>query len=199
MKKKLITILLLSALVLTGCGGKETPASIEPTESKEVVETAEEEMPKATENEEDLEEKYSSLTEIELDELQQLYVDFDSSLSYSDAIDYITATGLPYSEEKYNGSRTIQVAFTEGCTAQKYMKENGDYLTITYIYPKDENSINDELDKYIFDTCCYVPYDSSLTLREHTDGHYIFKLGSDLELDSSMSKTEQMLFYYNNK
>lgn len=52
MKKKLITILLLSALVLTGCGGKETPASAEPTESEEAVVTGGEEMPEVTEDEE---------------------------------------------------------------------------------------------------------------------------------------------------
>lgn len=153
-------------------------------------------------------EEYSSLSGIELDELQQLYLNFDSSLSYSDAVNYIINTGLPYSEEKYNGSRTIQVAFTEGCTAQKYMKESGDFLTITYVYPKDENSINDELDKYNFGTCCYVPSDSDLQLIEHKNGYYysynksgnyISKLGNDLGLDTSMSKEEQMQYYFNNK
>ncbi len=155
---------------------------------------------------EESEKIYSSLSEIELDELQQLYLDFDSSLSYSDAIDCIIATGLPYSEEKYNGSRTIQVAFTEECTAQKYMKESGDYLTITYRYPKDENSINDELDKYTFGTCGYFPANSSLQLIEHKVGYYFsiyepgnYILGTKEEIDTSITKDDQMLFYYNNK
>ena len=150
--------------------------------------------------------KYSLLSEIELDKLQQLYLDFDSSWSYPDAVNYIISTELPYSEEKYNGSRTIQVAFTEGCTAQKYMKESGDYLTITYIYPKDENSINDELNKYNFGTCGYFPASSALQLIEHKAGYYFsiyepgnYILGTKEEINSSITKEEQMLYYFNNK
>ncbi|MDE7183479.1 MAG: hypothetical protein K2O40_03170 [Lachnospiraceae bacterium] len=145
------------------------------------------------------EDTYISISEIELDELQQLYLDFDSSLSYQEAVDYIANTGLPYSEAKNNGSRTLQVAFTEGCTAQKYMKESGDYLTITYRYPRNENSSNDILDKYTFDTCVYVPLHSALTLTHAETINYISRLGTVLELDSSMTREEQMLYYFNNQ
>lgn len=151
---------------------------------------------------------YSSLSEVDLDDLQRLYIDFDSSLSYPEAVAFIDATGLPYSEVKHNGSRTIQVAFTEGATAQKYRKEGGDYIEITYVYPKGENSINDDLEKYSFGTCAYYPASSSLSLIEHVNGsffsyhaagNYISRLGTDLGLDTSMTKEEQMLYYFNEK
>ena len=154
------------------------------------------------------ERRYSSLSEVELDDLQRLYIDFDSSLSYSDAIAFVEATGLPYSAIKYNGSRTIQVAFTKGATAQKYKKDGGDYLAITYVYPSGENSANDDLEKYAFGTCVYCPTSSYLTLIEHANGsyfsyrkagNYISKLGNDLGLDTSMTKEEQMLYYFNEK
>ena len=156
-------------------------------------------MPEPTSNPQSDTVKYSLLSEFELDELQQLYLNFDSSLSYSDAVDYIISTGLPYSEGKYNGSRTIQIAFTEGCTAQKYKKESGDYLTINYDYPKNENSSNDELDKYTFSSCEYVPLDSYLSLTYTEVSTFISRLGTQLELDSVMTKEEQMLYYFNNK
>lgn len=142
---------------------------------------------------------YSSLSEVDLDDLQRLYIDFDSSLSYPEAVAFIDSTGLPYSEVKYNGSRTIQVAFTEGATAQKYRKEGGDYVEITYVYLKGENSINDELEKYSFDSCSYYPTSSYLSLIEYNGGNRISRLGSDLGLDTSMTKEEQMLYYFNEK
>ncbi len=217
-KNKLFYILLLST-VLYGCSSDKTnsrsPDKTEntvnsaTTEENFVEEILRTEPPVINESTVQTEEiKYSSISEIQLDDLQQLYLDFDSSLSYPDAIEYVTNTGLPYSEEKYNGSRQIQVAFTEGCTAQKYKEESGDHLTIIYVYPKDENSSNDELDKYLFGTCSYIPADSSLQLIEHNNGYYfsiyepgnyISKLGTQLELDSSMTREEQMLYYFNKK
>ena len=152
--------------------------------------------------------RYSSLSEIELDELQRLYIEFDSSFSFSEALEYVEASGLPYSSVKYNGSREIQVALTEGATAQKYKKVAGDYLEIIYVYPKNENSSNDVLEKYSFGTCVYCPASSSLSLIEHVNGHYfsytkagnyISKLGNNLGLDTAMTKEEQMLYYFNEK
>ena len=57
----------------------------------------------------------------------------------------VKKTKLPYSEGLYNGSRLVQVAFTEGCTLQKYKKEAGDYLEIHYDYTEANNS-EDNLD-----------------------------------------------------
>ena len=142
---------------------------------------------------------------IEYDALQQLYLDIDSQMSYSEMLDLVKSTDLPYSEELYNGSRVVQVAFTEGCTAQKYRKEAGDYLEIIYDYPLNENSSNDILDKYSFATCVYVPNDCTLTLICHESGYYfsysepgnyISKQGNDLELDKSMSKEDQLTYYF---
>ena len=143
--------------------------------------------------------RYSSLSEIELDELQRLYIDFDPSFSFSEALEYVEASGLPYSSVKYNGSRTIQVALTDGATAQKYKKVAGDYVTISYAYPKRENSINDDLEKYSFDSCSYYPESARFSLIQSVDGCHILKLGSDLKLDLSMTKEDQMLYYFNEK
>ena len=145
------------------------------------------------------ESKYSSLSEIELDELQRLYIDFDPSFSFSEALEYVEASGLPYSSVKYNGSRTIQVALTEGATAQKYKKAAGDYVTISYAYPKHENSANDDLETYSFDSCSYCPEPARFSLIQSVGGCHILKLGSDLKLDLSMTKEEQMLYYFNEK
>ena len=143
--------------------------------------------------------RYSSLSEIELDELQRLYIDFDSSFSFSEALEYVEASGLPYSSVKYNGSRVIQVALVKGATAQKYKKVAGDYVTISYAYAKHENSINDDLEKYSFDSCSYCPEPARFSLIQSVDGCHILKLGSDLKLDLSMTKEEQMLYYFNEK
>ena len=212
MKSKLMILLSITVLTFSSCGNPE-PSTNNLSEStsgeialnspiNEIEKTEQslnsndneiENTPQAEET------QYSSLSEIELDELQKLYINFDSSLSYSDAVDYVISIGLPYSEEKYNGSRIIQVAFTEGCTAQKYKKESGDYLTINYAYPKDENSSNDELDKYTFSACQYVPHDSYLTLTYTESSNSISRLGTPLELDSSITKEEQLLYYFNKK
>lgn len=147
-------------------------------------------------------------TQMEYDKLQQLYVHIDTTLPLQDMIDFLDSYGLPYSFEKYNGSREIQVAFTKECTTQKYKKESGDYLTITYVYPKNENSSTDNFEKYTFGTCAYYPQDSNLSLICHISGHYfsynapgnyISKSGTPLDLDTSMSRNEQMKYYIDNK
>ncbi len=145
---------------------------------------------------------------IEYDKLQQLYLEIDSEMSYSEMVTLVQSTGLPYSEAKYNGSRIVQVAFTEESTAQKYKKENGSYVEIIYIYPENENSANDVLDKYSFGTCVYCPNDCSMELINHISGSYfsyresgkyISDLGNDLKLDKSMSKEQQLEYYFTNK
>lgn len=145
---------------------------------------------------------------VEYDALQQLYLDIDPQMSYTEMLDLVKSTNLPYSEEKYNGSRKVQVAFTTGCTVQKYRDESGDYLEIIYDYPQNENSNNDILEKYTFSTCVYVPYDSTLDLISHASGtyfsysnpgNYISDLGKTLELDKNMTKQEQLDYFFKNK
>lgn len=154
--------------------------------------------------------EFESNTEapVEYDELQQLYLSIDSNMNYAEMIELVQSTGLPYSEEKHNGSRTVQVAFAEEVTAQKHKDESGDYLEIVYVYPKDENSSNDVLEKYSFGTCAYNPDDCSLTLINHVSGsyfsyyepgNYISDLGTTLDLDSDMSKEQQLDYYFKNK
>lgn len=139
---------------------------------------------------------------IEYDALQQLYLDVSADMSYTEMIDLVKSTGLPYSEEKYNGSRAVQVAFTEGCTKQSYKTEGGDYLTISYNYPRDENSINDEIEKYYFGFCKYVPSPSEsapwLVPISYGTKNYITSLGSALDLDENMTKEEQLKYLMNN-
>lgn len=148
-------------------------------------------------------------TSLQYDALQQLYLDIDSNMSYKKMLKLVKSTNLPYSVEKYNGSRCIQVAFTKECTDQtRFRTVSGDYLTISYKYPNDENSANDVLSKYIFGTCAYYPNDSDLELIEHCYGYYfsyfeagnyINDFGKDLGLDKSMSKEEQLKYYFEHK
>ena len=141
------------------------------------------------------------------DKLQQLYIDIDSDMSYKEMLKLVKKTKLPYSEELYNGSRQVQVAFTEGCTLQKYKKEAGDYLQIDYDYTEANNS-EDDLDKYTFATCVYRPYGSSMELINHLHGyyfsynmpgHYISDLGNDLELNKNMTQQEQLDYFFKHK
>lgn len=134
-------------------------------------------------------------SDFELDDLQNLYLTIKSDMSYSDALDAVINTGLPYSQGKYNGSREIQVAFTDGCTAQKYKKESGAYLTISYNYPRNENSINDELSKYTFSRCCYIPT-AGFELIHSASGNYISELGNNIDVPSTITKEEQLLYYF---
>lgn len=153
----------------------------------------------------------SPTPKVEYDALQQLYLDLDSNMSYKEMLHLVKSTKLPYSEEKYNGSVQIQVAFTEGCTVQKHMKESGDYLEIIYRYSDNENSANDNTDNYIFGTCAYIPYNSDLELISHFCGQYfdydkpgnyisdLENLGKPLDLDKKMSKKDQLDYYFKHK
>lgn len=141
---------------------------------------------------------YDSLSQVQIDKLQQLYLDFNSSFSYTEASEYISNVGLPYSEVKYNGSRAFQIAFTDGCTDQKYKKESGPYIIINYEYAKDENSNNDDFEKYSFSSCQYFP-DSYFSYAEYKESTCISRLGSILEEYSNLTKEEQLLHFFNNQ
>lgn len=141
---------------------------------------------------------YDSLSQVQIDKLQQLYLDFDSSFSYAEASEYIANVGLPYSDVKYNGSRAFQIAFTDGCTAQKYKKESGPYIVINYEYAKDENSNNDDFEKYSFSSCQYFP-DSYFSYAEYKESTRISRLGSILEEYNNLTKEEQLLHFFNNQ
>ena len=59
-----------------------------------------------------------------LDGLQSLYLSITPDMSYSDVVLLIEDSELPYSEEKYNGSRELQDAYTDGSTAHKNKNES---------------------------------------------------------------------------
>lgn len=141
-----------------------------------------------------------------LDGLQSLYLSITPDMSYSDVVLLIEDSELPYSEEKYNGSRELQVAFTDGCTAQKYKKESGDYLTISFNYAEGENSSNDVLSKYSLSSCIYCP-ESGPTLISLSDGHYFsynepgnyiedYKNKDTVDISGDMTKEEQLVYYF---
>lgn len=162
------------------------------------------EQPKVTEPTQSKKEEKA----IKYDKLQQLYLDIDPKFSYSKMVACVKGTKLPYSEEKNNGSRTIQVAFTEGCTAQSHKKENGDYLKIIYVYAENQNSGNDDLKKYSIGTISYCPSDSDLELISHYEGtyfscydagNYISNFGTMVDIDKEISRKEQLTYYFENK
>lgn len=238
MKSKFVTVFLcLTIFGLTACGSLEDEYSKQAkkveSEQEKIMEQIESEQseilnsitsnnngddmekPRAETQKEESEVKMESKTlqsdsknSIEYDSLQQLYLDIDSEMNYSEMIELVKTCGLPYSEEKYNGSRKIQVAFLDENTDQKYTDSSGDYIEIIYLYPKNENSKNDVLEKYFFGTCVYVPCDCSITLISHVSGsyfsysepgNYISDLGTDLELDKDMTKEQQFEYYFKNK
>lgn len=144
---------------------------------------------------------------IEYDKLQQLYLDINPDMCYQEVIELIESTGLHYSEAEYLRSWEIQVAFTKGATAQKYKDEDGDYITISYVYPDDKYGSID-MEEYLFSACAYHPCDCSLELIQYIrgsywsyrdKGNYISDLGTDLGLDAKMSKEEQLEYYFENK
>lgn len=210
--KHLLLLLLISTCVLCGCSSNDDADSSKNVvvETQKISSTpkpnittiseitvAPTNMPTLTEN-----------PYYELDALQRLYISINKDMSYTECVDYIKSTSLPYSEEKYNGSRVIQVAFTDACTAQSYMDESGDYLTITYCYPRDENSSNDVLEKYYIEYCEYVPIESDLTLTYifsdncygyKEKGSYIKRLGEELDFDTSYSRESQFEYYFQHK
>ena len=190
MKKKKLLIPLLCIAVIMTIGSKPKDSTSDPV----------------ADTQQKISEKHT-LDDFSLDELQKLYLTINSDMSYSDAIQAVQDSGLPYSEEKYNGSRGIQVAFTEGCTAQKYKKESGDYLDISFNYPSDENSANDELSKYMLSSCVYCPevgptlisLSCGYYFSYHEPGNYIDDYNSEddaSDLPSSITKEDQLLYYF---
>lgn len=132
----------------------------------------------------------------DLDGLQQLYTKIDSTFSYTEMIETISSSGLPYSEEKYNGSRMVQVSFTEAGTAQNYNDSGEDYLQISYDYPKDENSANDEIEKYTFAECSYVQ-DAGFTLNFTPNEYYFSDLGNKIVKTEIDNQIDQLNYYLN--
>ena len=112
--------------------------------------------------------------------------------------DYIYNCGLPYSEEKYNGSRVFQISTTKEGTAQKYNKSGLPYIEVHYYYPKNENSAADVLEKYSFTSIDYVPKSGYFSFQTLSAGKgKIIRLGTDIGYD--LSREDQIIFYYQYK
>ena len=133
---------------------------------------------------------------IEYDALQKLYVTFPRGVSFQEAVEFLDASGLPYSSVKYNGSRAFQVSTEEAGTAQKYNKSGLSYVKIDYRYPKNENSKNDVLEKYTFSGIQYVPNEGYFSFEG--DGS-IRRLGSYITTGRNLTREEQIAFFYKYK
>lgn len=170
----------------------------EPSESKKAVAKTENERDDDinTDGGEDETANEKEYTFDDLDGLQQLYTKIDSTFSYTEMIETISSSGLPYSEEKYNGSRMVRVSFTEAGTAQDYNDSGEDYLQISYDYPKDENSANDEIEKYTFAECSYVQ-DAGFTLNFTPNEYYFSDLGNKIVKTEIDSQIDQLNYYLN--
>lgn len=101
---------------------------------------------------------------IAYDRLHQLYLEIHSNMSYEEVLNKIKASGLPYRDNKYNGSRTIKVAFDEEVVPHKYAKE-GDHIKIHF---KDLNSDN-RYEEYVFEEISYWNNDNWISISELTE------------------------------
>ena len=168
MKKKLFTILLLSALVLTGCGGKETPASAEPTESEGAVETAGEEMPEAIEDEEEPDEVVTdtSLSETssdsseeseEAEETNLVEPQYEDGSPEKDIQDYAVNTVM----ENYIDTDIESISVNENLGTD----EPGDYVLLVRLIWNQKNSgstSKDILSLYSEDFAARIGMDQSV-------------------------------------
>jgi len=131
-----------------------------------------------------------------LEILRKLYIDFPQDASYQEAISFVQESGLPYSERKLNGSRYIKIAlekhdtFIETPVVDTF--KNYDYIKASYMYPKKENSNNDELDKYFFAGIIYVSA-GGYQLESHDNSTFITNKDGEIA-DSKMDRQEQMYF-----
>lgn len=78
-----------------------------------------------------------SFAERSYDELQSLFLNVDFDSTYENVKKMIDDTGLPYTEQEYNGSKglgkeiKICIAYTQGAALQRYA-DSGDRLDITF-------------------------------------------------------------------
>lgn len=164
--KGLLSMMLSGFLTITGV---KTPAYNnnvpEETSVVAIEEVVEVEEPKQEEK-------------ISYNRLHQLYLEINSDMSYEEVLTKVKQSGLPYYDKKYNGSRTIKVAFDEDVVPHKYAEE-GEHLKIHF---KDLNSDN-RYEEYVFEEMSYwnSNYDNLMSLSVQTK--YVW--GYDEEEDVS--------------
>lgn len=180
MKRIITYIEILMIIMFTGCAESNIPETTDSTPEKVTDDTL-------------LDESLA----ITYDDLQNLYVTFPTDVNIAEALIFLENYGLPYSNEKYNGSRTIQVSITEDGTVQRYNKSGMPYITIGYNY-EENNNFNDDLSKYSFSSIQYEPKDGYFTFGELDDGTgFIRRLGIDINID--LSREDQIRFFYQYK
>ena len=99
------------------------------------------------------------------DNLQKLYFLLRSDMSYEEIVQLVELYGLPNTNEKYNGSRAISIAFTEGAAKQSHA-DSGDSITISF----DETSRNSG--QYTVSVIEYFNQDAFITVFEYVSGTY---------------------------
>ncbi|NBI72254.1 hypothetical protein D3Z50_14520 [Clostridiaceae bacterium] len=191
------TLFIMTALFLSGCAQKAGSAEEQQTVREEETnrhakDGAESETPPGSPPD-----HQAFLSEPE--PLRRLYIDFPQTASYQEAIAFIQASGLPYSEKKENGGRLIKIAENKADAAietpaartfQEY-----DYIEIYYMYPKQEPDGPDDLKPYVFTGILYISAEGQYQLSSHAESVFITK---DAEvIDSQMNRQEQIEFLEN--
>lgn len=109
---------------------------------------------------------------ISYDKLQQLYLDIKSDMNYEEILLKVEKSGLSFTDNEYNGSRTVKVAYEDGIALQRYA-DSGDSVEIHF---DDE----DRDGKYIFGTIEYFNNGKFVSVFEYKDGVYWdFNKGKD--------------------
>ncbi len=101
---------------------------------------------------------------VNYDQLECLYLSINENMNYEEVLKIVESTGLPFTDIKYNGSRKIKVAFTEGSAKQKYA-EGGDHLEISFDDEEREGI-------YKFSTLEYFNNAKFITIFQYEGGTY---------------------------
>ncbi len=109
------------------------------------------------------------------DDLQKLYMNINSDMSFEECLKIVIQSGLPYAIHNFNGSKEIKVAFEKGVLPDKHA-DSGDHLEISFEENKEDNS-------FIFGNIQYFNQNKFITIFEYKDGAYWdFNKGNDAGL-----------------
>ena len=109
---------------------------------------------------------------VKYDALQQLYLDINKDLSYEEILNIVKKSKLPYTDQKYNGSRKIKVAYTDKVALQRYADEE-DNVEISFDLDKKTNELS-------FSTLEYFNHKKFITIFDYESGTYLdFRNGKD--------------------
>lgn len=127
---------------------------------------------KAAQEQKEKENQKPKPSNVKYDALQQLYLDINKDLSYEEILNIVKKSKLPYTDEKYNGSRTIKVAYTDKVALQRHADE-GDNVKISFDLDKKTNELR-------FSTLEYFNHKKFITIFDYESGTYWdFRNGKD--------------------